>query len=181
MKQNEMIKDWSLVPDEYRHWVQRYNASIPRVCEICGQDIAVNTMHVWFLRESGNRLMAGRAIHTHCAVGHVIPTQAPFRCARVERIKTKAIPTPTKRWDIHEEPHGDPVATVGFGRPNIKGGPGIRTELLSAITSMERHKERVIVAKNLTPRLARLWGRALIEAANQADAGQAPPTKRSGE
>ncbi len=98
----------------------------------------------------------------------------------LNRVKVEAAPPPTKLWVVGEQQDGA-HATVAYGQDTPVGNPGIRVELSRALFDGSAHKERMIAAKSLPVAIARQLGLALVEAARQADEGQAPKTKRSNE
>lgn len=161
---------------EFRNWQALHNASEAtkaRRCVVCGEPMEGAIKH-WFLKQYGNP--AG-VVHGRCAVVNV----AEEPSYGVKRVAAEPVETPTKLWELQDDRFSsDPWASVGYG-PQIDdlGHRGVRVEMHGILFSGAAHKRRRVLSKKLTPRMAVALGQALVEAGEQAIAGQTPATKRS--
>lgn len=123
-----------------------------------------------------------RAIGAKAPFHITCPEGTEVQGGGLQRDRVEVAEPPVKLWTIPSVHHDTPTATVGYG-PIIDthGARGIRLELNERLSlSLMRHKDRRVVATRMDPPRAIELGKALVEAGEQALAGQTPATKRSG-
>lgn len=162
------------------------SSAVEATCEISGQPLAGDTPIFWDI---------DHGLPTERHVSRVAARQAYLATVRAEdrprplerdnapeviRKPADPRPVPTKCWQV-ARPGMQPLATVGYGQVSSPGrGRGVRLELAYFYGPfVEKHKDRVVITKGLAPEVAVELGRALMEAGEQAQQGQAPATKRS--
>lgn len=127
-----------------------------------------------------------RCVQTHSPSSPVreiwVPKEQATQGDGLTRVQGEVTTPPLRRIDVQPvRDMGSPTATVGFSRRN-NATVNIRLEIAKRLTSrygLEEHKDRYVIAPKMGVESARRLGKALIEAADAADAGNYEYSKRS--
>lgn len=135
-----------------------------------------------FVYGPAGRSGVGEWVSPRVILKPLVPSEYPAvfsdQDAKIRRVTEQPVDPPVKRWDIEKSNSGEVGATVGFGKRDGTGVPGIRIEI-DEMYAVAKHKGRNVPAGCMNVKTARRLAQAIIEACDAAADGRHVFTKRS--